>query len=64
MSLIGSSIWEIKRYGVIQYNFLSIIPVREFISKAEKWANDDICYEIAVIRDNFEDKECVTIKSV
>jgi hypothetical protein len=59
MTLVGSSIWELKRYGLIQYNLLHLPSVRDFIQASEKWADDDICYEIAGIRDNADDREYV-----
>lgn len=63
MSVTGSSIWELKRYGVIQYNLLFLPSVRDFIMGAEKWSDDDICYEIAGIRDLADDREYVRHRS-
>lgn len=61
MSVTGSSIWELKRYGLIQYNYITLSSVREYFFNCEKWMDDDICYEIATLRENSDDREYVEI---
>lgn len=51
MQVVGDRMHEIKRFGHIHYNLMEVSPIRDAITKAEVWQDEDIAYEIAAIRE-------------
>lgn len=51
-TMIARLINEVKRFSVVVYNFSVVKCIAELIQSAEKWTNADVCYEIAILREN------------
>lgn len=57
MGMLGTTIWDLKRFGHVHYNHLCVQSIRDFILKAEHWDDEETCYAIAALRDATDDKE-------
>lgn len=53
--MVADRIAEAKRFEQTNYSLVSVQAVKELILNSECWTDEDICYEIAALRDKDPD---------